>query len=172
MVKLDEMQALYERASNGQEQYARRAIHHGTLINRREALLNRFIECWPTLRDEVLALRNEKEQIREALAGSDFASLPSDLPTVRMAHDVRAERDKFMWQVRDTCQRAEKAEGEVLALRQDKARLDGMEKQLLRKASMRFDDGTFKAVNAWSIASAGTNLREALDTALAGGEHG
>ena len=49
---------------------------------------------------------------------------------------------------------------------EDTARLDWMEKSLLREASMRFPDGSFKAVNAWSIASARTDLREAIDAAM------
>lgn len=52
----------------------------------------------------------EIAQIRDALTGDDYASLPSDLPTVRMAHSIRADHDKFRNQVRDTCRRAEKAE--------------------------------------------------------------
>jgi hypothetical protein len=50
----------------------------------------------------------------------------------------------------------------------DTERLDFMEKHLLREASMRFSDGSFKAVNAWSIASAGTDLRQAIDAARSG----
>ncbi len=49
----------------------------------------------------------------------------------------------------------------------DAKRLDWMEKNLIRDASMRFEDGTFKAVNAWAIASASTDLREAIDAAIA-----
>lgn len=52
---------------------------------------------------------------------------------------------------------------EVAALQKDVARLDFMEKNLLREATMRFDNGSMKAVNAWSIASVGTNLRDAID---------
>ena len=52
----------------------------------------------------------ELAEIRDALAGTDYASLPSDFPTVRMAHTIRADHDKFLQQVRDTCVRAEKAE--------------------------------------------------------------
>ena len=52
----------------------------------------------------------ELAEIRDALAGTDYASLPSDFPTVRMAHTIRADHDKFLQQVRDTCGRAEKAE--------------------------------------------------------------
>jgi hypothetical protein len=57
-------------------------------------------------------LRAELSVIRATLTGSDADSLPNDYTTVRMAATIRAERDKFMWQVRDTCARAEKAEAE------------------------------------------------------------
>jgi len=58
----------------------------------------------------------EIAQIRDALTGDDYTSLPSDLPTVRMAHTIRADHDKFRNQVRDTCQRAEIAEAEYKSL--------------------------------------------------------
>lgn len=45
----------------------------------------------------------------------------------------------------------------------DTARLDFFAEHCLREASMRFDDGTFKAVNAWTIAAAGKDLRAAID---------
>jgi len=65
----------------------------------------------------------EIAQIRDALTGDDYASLPSDLPTVRMAHTIRADHDKFRNQVRDTCQRAEKAEAELAALKVERDEL-------------------------------------------------
>ena len=57
----------------------------------------------------------EIAQIRDALTGDDYASLPSDFPTVRMAHTIRADHDKFRNQVRDTCRRAETAEAALAA---------------------------------------------------------
>ena len=65
--------------------------------------------------DHARQLERELAEIRDALAGTDYASLPSDFPTVRMAHTIRADHDKFLQQVRDTCVRAEKAEA-LLAL--------------------------------------------------------
>ena len=68
-----------------------------------------------SLQSENARLREELELIRAALTGDDYASLPSDLPTVRMAHTIRADHDKFRNQVRDTCHRAEQAEARALA---------------------------------------------------------
>jgi len=65
----------------------------------------------------------EIAQIRDALTGDDYASLPSDLPTVRMAHTIRADHDKFRNQVRDTCQRAERLETELAALKVERDEL-------------------------------------------------
>lgn len=59
----------------------------------------------------------EIAQIRDALTGDDYASLPSDRPTVRMAHTIRADHDKFRNQVRDTCRRAETAEAALAAIK-------------------------------------------------------
>ena len=55
-------------------------------------------------------LRAQQAEVKEALAGDDYASLPSDYPLVRMAHTIRADHDKFRNQVIDTCKRAETAE--------------------------------------------------------------
>ena len=41
---------------------------------------------------------------------------------------LKEQNDKFMWQVRDTCQRAEKAEAENAALRE---RLQGIEDMVI-----------------------------------------
>jgi hypothetical protein len=49
----------------------------------------------------------------------------------------------------------------------DTARLNWVETHLLRDASMRFPNGSFKTVNAWSIASHRKDLREAIDAAMA-----
>lgn len=70
-------------------------------------------------------LREELELIRAALTGDDYASLPSDLPTVRMAHTIRADHDKFRNQVRDTCHRAEQAEARALEYKTEHAALLG-----------------------------------------------
>lgn len=52
----------------------------------------------------------------------------------------------------------------------DTERLDWMDKALLRRASLRLNDTLqFIEVNAWSIASAGTDLRAAVDAAIAAG---
>ena len=45
-------------------------------------------------RDQRDEARRELAEIRDALAGTDYASLPSDFPTVRMAHTIRADHDK------------------------------------------------------------------------------
>ena len=74
-------------------------------------------EDYDALRTYAQRVTAELAAIREALAGADYASLPNDFPTVRMAHTIRHERDKFMDQVRHTCTRAEKAEAEREALR-------------------------------------------------------
>jgi len=71
------------------------------------------------LERENARLREELELIRAALTGDDYASLPSDLPTVRMAHTIRADHDKFRNQVRDTCHRAEQAEKELAEAKRD-----------------------------------------------------
>lgn len=54
----------------------------------------------------------------------------------------------------------------------DTKRLNFMQDNLLRDASMRFDDGSFKAVNAWTIASAGKDLRAAVDAMIAAATKG
>lgn len=76
-------------------------------------VISGLFHCAPVMReaaDRIDQLERERAEVRAALAGEDFASLPSDFTTVRMAHTIRSERDKFLWQVRDTCARAEKAE--------------------------------------------------------------
>jgi len=59
---------------------------------------------------DIAALRTKLEEVRGILAGPDAGSLPNDYPLERMAADRMEERNKFMWQVRDTCTRAEEAE--------------------------------------------------------------
>lgn len=54
----------------------------------------------------------------------------------------------------------------------DAARLQWMIDNLWREASMRFDDGSFKTVNAWTIASADKDLRAAIDAAIASQQQG
>lgn len=75
------------------------------------------------LEDFARQIERELAEVRAALAGEDYASLPSDFPTVRMAHDIRSERDKFFWQVRDTCARAEKAEAALSETRRTESTL-------------------------------------------------
>ena len=62
------------------------------------------------LQSELAALLTKLEEVRGILAGPDAGSLPNDYPLDRMATDRMEERNKFMWQVRDTCTRAEEAE--------------------------------------------------------------
>lgn len=91
---------------------------HGNLITRNSAAMGRHCAQFMVKAADMIdflqsALKRAQEElasIRDALAGQDYASLPSDFPTVRMAHTIRADHDKFMQQVRDTCKRAEKAE--------------------------------------------------------------
>lgn len=55
---------------------------------------------------------------------------------------------------------------ELLRALEDAERLEWMSHALLRRASIRIDGTTtFKAVNAWSIAADGTDLRAAIDQA-------
>lgn len=61
----------------------------------------------------------ELSKIRVILAGTDIHSLPNDYSTTRMAQTIRADRDKFMWQVRDTCKRAEAAESALASAREE-----------------------------------------------------
>ena len=75
-----------------------------------------------SLQSALKLAQEELASIRDALAGQDYASLPSDFPTVRMAHTIRADHDKFMQQVRDTCKRAEKAEALAEQFRKDAER--------------------------------------------------
>lgn len=64
-------------------------------------------------------LRAQLAEVKEALAGDDYASLPSDYPLARMAHTIRADHDKFRNQVIDTCKRAETAERQRVEARAD-----------------------------------------------------
>lgn len=81
-------------------------------------------QTWADMARELQAanarLREELELIRAALTGDDYASLPSDLPTVRMAHTIRADHDKFRNQVRDTCHRAEQTEKELAEAKRER----------------------------------------------------
>lgn len=117
------------------------------------------------------AARQELVQIREALAGQDYASLPSDLPTVRMAHDIRVERDKFMWQVRDTCARAETAERERNAALRDAERLDAMIAKSAYVAHARDGECCWlewpdRSGDFWNTGTAKDTGREAIDAGL------
>jgi hypothetical protein len=86
-------------------------------------------------------LRAELADIRAELAGGDAAALPNDYTTTQMARTIRTERDKFMWQVRDTCTRAEKAEAELATLRaanyETQSLLNGAEAELARLTTQR-----------------------------------
>jgi hypothetical protein len=72
-----------------------------------------------TLERENADLRAQLAEVKEALAGDDYASLPSDYPLARMAHTIRADHDKFRNQVIDTCKRAETAERQRVEARAD-----------------------------------------------------
>lgn len=106
-------------------------------------------------------------------------TLPALLARLRAAAALRAENARLTRE-RDQAHRngiaeaerqydrAERAEAALAAAQADAKRLEWMQTHLLRSdASMRFADGTFKTVNAWSIASARTDLREAIDAARA-----
>jgi hypothetical protein len=86
------------------------------VIQRKEAELSDAVHLNDDQAQRVYNAERELASIRDALAGQDYASLPSDFPTVRMAHTIRADHDKFMQQVQDTCRRAESAERERDAL--------------------------------------------------------
>lgn len=81
-----------------------------------------IVDYIDSLQSALKLAQEELASIRDALAGQDYASLPSDFPTVRMAHTIRADHDKFMQQVRDTCKRAEKAEALAEQNRKDAER--------------------------------------------------
>ena len=55
------------------------------------------------------------------LAGTEMGSLPNDYPLTRLAQDCMDDRDKFRWQVIDTCKRAEAAEAEAERLKAELA---------------------------------------------------
>jgi hypothetical protein len=90
----------------------------------------------------------------------ELAALPA---IERTAQPVAAEEYKAFQQWREWFQADHAAPP---AASEDAARLDWMEKELLRKASFRENGALkFQEVNAWSIASAGTDLRAAIDAA-------
>lgn len=60
----------------------------------------------------------ELAEAREILAGTDAGSLPNDMPLARIAEIRMDERHKYLWQVRDTCTRAEAAEAALKAARE------------------------------------------------------
>jgi hypothetical protein len=51
-------------------------------------------------------------------------------------------------------------------MRADAGRMSWLSNQT-KEASIRFDDGTFKTVKAWSIAATFDDLRTAIDAAMA-----
>ena len=87
------------------------------------ALFSEAIAQRNDARAELAAMTAELATIRDALAGIDVESLPRDLSIAGMAANIRDERNKFLWQVRDTCARAEKAEAERDEARAELARL-------------------------------------------------
>lgn len=54
---------------------------------------------------------------------------------------------------------------EIAKQKEDSDMLEWFANNLMRESSMRFNDNTFKMVNAWAIASAGTDLRAAIAAA-------
>jgi hypothetical protein len=97
-----------------------------------------------------------------ALDAADRELVLAKSETATWRETVKNDQDelKTVWGMNE----ALKAENTVL--RVDAERMDYMQNHLLRKATMRFDM-EFKEVNAWTIASANTNLREAIDAARA-----
>lgn len=92
----------------------------------------------------ITELEAEREEARNFLAGTDIASLPNDMPLVKIAYKLMEDRYKFMWQVRDTCARAEKAEAErdaaasrIIELEAERERLRQKEKPALDEAEKR-----------------------------------
>jgi len=75
--------------------------------------------------------------------------LPSDYPLDSMATDRMEERNKFMWQVRDTCTRAEEAERKLA-----QAQAEGMEEALSAVAEMRQQNKDDAAKNHYDACSA------------------
>jgi len=106
---------------------------------------------------EIARLTAERDEVRTILAGTDINSLPYDYPTSRMAQKRMDDREKFMWQVRDTCTRAETAEKERDEAKAEIARLHkalayarsliGPEELL--DAALKPDTGETKAVHQW-----------------------
>ena len=68
----------------------------------------------------------ELAEAREILAGTDAGSLPNDMPLARIAEIRMDERHKYLWQVRDTCTRAEAAEAALKAAREIAEELSGL----------------------------------------------
>jgi chromosome segregation ATPase len=90
------------------------------------------------------------------------------------AEELRRERDELQTRLSQAHIALTNQTNSAERLEADAARLEFMDKNLIHKASMRFEDDSlekhkawsFKEVNAWTIASAGTDLREALDAAI------
>jgi hypothetical protein len=115
--------------------------------------------------DAVLrVVRNNSWRFFTELDCSNLAGIIAALPAIeRTAQPVAAEEYKAFQQWREWFQADHAAPP---AASEDAARLDWMEKELLRKASFRENGALkFQEVNAWSIASAGTDLRAAIDAA-------
>lgn len=77
-----------------------------------------------------LIIAEALDEVRTILAGTDIGSLPNDMPLATIATKRMEEWYKFMWQVRDTCQRAEKAEK---ALAEVKPEIEAAERARIAK---------------------------------------
>jgi hypothetical protein len=62
--------------------------------------------------EEIVLLTAERDAVRSILAGTDIGSLPNDWTLSQIAEARMDDIHKYIWQVRDTCARAEKAEAE------------------------------------------------------------
>lgn len=98
------------------------------------------IEAVVSRLDAALALRSESEAAwvagelagRQSLAHSEQAAHKAAIGQKERAEKAEALADKYKWQVRDTCVRAEKAEARTLAAEQD---LAGAREAALREAA-------------------------------------
>lgn len=115
--QVEELISLAEALEIELQEETRRAIgaegkrdEHYAEIQRAQKIINKMRAKSEDMERENAELRAQLAEVKEALAGDDYASLPSDYPLVRMAHTIRADHDKFRNQVIDTCKRAETAE--------------------------------------------------------------
>lgn len=83
---------------------------------------------------------------------------------------LKEQKDKFMWQVRDTCTRADAAEARVRELEPDAARLDWLQDHLLGEGSadkFGLDHPEWSDSLEWSDIPEGESLRHIVDAAMA-----